>query len=165
MSLVSTHLALSRAPRFGASARPGDAGFSPRTGARRALIAALVFAVPTGIWCVVAAGAPGALCAVLALAVVAVHYLVGLPFEMAALRRADAIGLGLILISYVLRLGLLAAMLWLVSMWSKGTVDTRALALCVALPTIGWLVGLTWNALHDRTPTVQTHDDESEVCA
>ena len=165
MSLLSTHIALSRASRLSASARAGDAGFSPLTGARRALIAALAFAVPTGVWCVVAAGAPGALCAAVALAVVAVHYLLGLPFEMAALRRADAIGFGLILVSYVVRLGLLAAMLWLVSMWGKGLVDTRALALCVVLPTVGWLVGLTWNALHDRTPTVQTHDDESEVRA
>ena len=165
MSLLSTHIAVSRAPRLSAPARSRNGGFNPLTGTWRALVAALVFAVPTGVWCGVSAGASGALCAVLALAVVAVHYLVGLPFEMAALRRADAMGLGLILMSYVLRLGLLAAMLWLVSMWGSGTVDNATLALCVALPTMGWLVGLTWNALHDRTPTVLTHDDESEVRA
>ncbi|MCL1841276.1 MAG: hypothetical protein FWF75_05975 [Propionibacteriaceae bacterium] len=151
---MSTHFALTRTSDCATPQRPVASGFSPLQGARRALLAALVFAVPTGIWCIVAAGVQGAVCALLALAVVAIHYLVGLPIEMVALRRADVIGLGLVLIGYVVRLGLLAAMLWLVLMWSKGTVDARELALCVVLPTIGYLVGLSWNALRDRTPTV-----------
>jgi len=136
------------------SARRADGGLRPLVGARRALLGALVFAVPTAVWCLVAGGPRGGVCALLALLVVAVHYLVGLPFEVAALRRADAVGLGLVLVGYVVRLGLLAAMLWLVSMWSKGTVDAKTLALCVVLPTVGYLVGLSWDALHDRTPTV-----------
>ncbi|GAA3857101.1 hypothetical protein [Tessaracoccus defluvii] len=103
-------------------------------------------------------GADAALTAALGFAAVVIFYSIGQSLEVVACELPDMQGMGLVLVSYAVRVVGIAAGLWAILSLPamEGRVQDGWLLLSVAGTVIGWVTGVVLVASRQRVPVYDT---------
>ena len=103
-------------------------------------------------------GADAALTAALGFAAVVIFYSIGQSLEVVACELPDMQGMGLVLVSYAVRVVGIAAGLWAILSLPamEGPVQDGWLLLSVAGTVIGWVTGVVLVASRQRVPVYDT---------